>query len=301
MPFVSPNRRHDRSCFYKYATADTTRRIVSSRSLRWSSPLCFNDPFDVPRDAVLSFGVAELQTAVHELLLAVMEGTLQTRDPVLRYLSGALSNEMDQERRQLVLAELRESLAAMAPTTSTALDDFRRVWNEIVPTLRILCLSEVNDSVSMWAYYTDNHTGAVLQFEASDELDSSLLLAHAVTYSDSPPALPPKEAWARALVSREPIDWQEYFKEYHYVKSMQWSHEREWRVVSYSAANEVGLFSYKNFSPRELSAVFLGAKMSRREETAILNELRGDFSHVVVHKALFDHSKRSITFEQIHS
>lgn len=46
----SPNRRHDLPLLHKYATASTAKAILQSSTLRWSSPLLFNDPFDVPRD-----------------------------------------------------------------------------------------------------------------------------------------------------------------------------------------------------------------------------------------------------------
>ena len=43
----SPNRRHDRQYFYKYVSAKTAQAILTTRTLRWSSPILFNDPFDV--------------------------------------------------------------------------------------------------------------------------------------------------------------------------------------------------------------------------------------------------------------
>ena len=51
----SPNRRHDRMAFFKYMTAPTAHIILDSGNQRWSSPVLFNDPFDVPREADLGF------------------------------------------------------------------------------------------------------------------------------------------------------------------------------------------------------------------------------------------------------
>jgi hypothetical protein len=36
-------------------SADTALKVLKNQSLRWSSPVLFNDPFDVPRE--LSFGI----------------------------------------------------------------------------------------------------------------------------------------------------------------------------------------------------------------------------------------------------
>ena len=87
-PRSRQTRRHDRFCFYKHVTAETAKVTISSRTLQWSSPLLFNDPFDVPRRAVLPFTVDELHAAMRDEFLAVMEGKVETRHPVLRLLSG---------------------------------------------------------------------------------------------------------------------------------------------------------------------------------------------------------------------
>jgi len=256
----------------------------------------FNDPFDVPRDASLGFNAAELQEAIRDEILGVMEGKTQTKHPVLGFLTNALKMETDDTRRRLILEELRNSLEEMTPTTSGSLEAFHRVWKEMVPTLRILCFTEVNDSVAMWAYYTENHRGAVLKFRVIDELDSSSLLAQPVTYTDIAPRLPGKEVWARALVTHEDIPWTEYFTEYHYVKTLEWKHEREWRVVSYAKAGDEALYTDDGFHPRELSAVFLGASIPPRDKADIVACLADDLSHVEVFQSRFDHLDRQLSF-----
>jgi hypothetical protein len=293
---ISPNRRHDRQRFYKYATARTAKVIISGRSLRWSSPLLFNDPFDVPRDMSLPFNTGELQAAIHGEILGVMEGKTQTNHPVLRFLTNALKLETDETRRSLILEELRKALEDMTPTTTGSLDEFHRVWKEMVPTLRILCLAEVNDSAAMWAYYTEKHHGVVLEFRVIDELDSSSLIAQPVIYTDRPPSLPGKEVWARALVAHEEIPWTEYFREYHYVKTMEWRHEREWRVVTYAKPGDDALFTEERFHPQELSAVYLGASISPANEAAIVARLVDDLAHVELFHSRFDHQRRQLSF-----
>jgi hypothetical protein len=246
----------------------------------------------------LPFNTGELQAAIHGEILGVMEGKTQTNHPVLRFLTNALKLETDETRRCLILEELRKALEDMTPTTARSLDEFHRVWKEMVPTLRILCLSEVNDSAAMWAYYTENHQGVVLEFHAIDELDSSSLLAQPVIYTDNRPALPGKGVWARALVAHKDIPWTEYFREYHYVKTMEWRHEREWRVVTYAKPGADALFSEEGFHPQELSAAYLGASISPANEAAIVARLAGDLAHVAVFHARFDHERRQLSFER---
>ncbi len=63
-----PNRRHDRRVFYKYVTAEVAKIILATRKLRWSSPLLFNDPFDVTQELRLNFDAAELNAALTDRL-----------------------------------------------------------------------------------------------------------------------------------------------------------------------------------------------------------------------------------------
>src|SRR4030042_1939961 len=61
---VSTHRAHDRKYFYKYISASTAIRILTHRTLRLSSPLLFNDPFDIPRVLKLAFTSEELNQGI---------------------------------------------------------------------------------------------------------------------------------------------------------------------------------------------------------------------------------------------
>src|SRR5580692_1932007 len=46
----SSARNHNRTHFFKYTSASVAKIIFTNRTLRWSSPILFNDPFDVHRE-----------------------------------------------------------------------------------------------------------------------------------------------------------------------------------------------------------------------------------------------------------
>jgi hypothetical protein len=298
MAGVSPNRRHERQWFYKYATAEATKAVLRTRTLRWSSPTCFNDPFDVPRQAVLDFDAIQLRACVRADFEAVLEGRLPTSHPVLRLLHGIYLKNPNPDMRAAINADLNQSFEKMTTIVEKSLDDFRRVWTEMVNELRVLCLSEVNDSPQMWAYYSGNNSGAVLRLDAIDDVDSSLLLAHPVVYRDEPPSLPGKEEWARVLVEDREMNWLEAFKEYYYVKAGHWRHECEWRVLTYKRPGETGAFSDWPYHPVELGGVFLGASMATEDAEEIVGLLTGELAQVQIHKAEFDHIGRRIVFHR---
>ena len=74
--YRSPNRKHDQRFFYKYTTAKTTEIILATRKLRWSSPLQFNDPFDVTQELRLNFEEAKLAKVLGEELATLIERSL---------------------------------------------------------------------------------------------------------------------------------------------------------------------------------------------------------------------------------
>lgn len=75
---------------------------------------------------------------------------------------------------------------------------------------KISCFSEVNDSLLMWAYYAQNYSGVCIRF---DPLKDNLLLDNCR-----------KVQYTNHFISDGSLG--NYFR-----KSIQWSHEQEWRIV----------------------------------------------------------------------
>ncbi len=108
--YRSPNRRHDRRVFYKYVTAEVAKIILTTRRLRWSSPLLFNDPFDVTQELRLDFGQAEINAVLTERWASLLEHEvpdISFEDPKLN-LKVRLIRESPPEARRAVAEELRQ-------------------------------------------------------------------------------------------------------------------------------------------------------------------------------------------------
>jgi hypothetical protein len=66
-------RIHERQSFFKYVSATTATIILTKRTLRWSSPVLFNDPFDVPREVTFGFTPDNVFQAASRHLTALIE------------------------------------------------------------------------------------------------------------------------------------------------------------------------------------------------------------------------------------
>jgi hypothetical protein len=131
----------------------------------------------------------------------------------------------------------------------------------------VLSLSEIPDSILMWAHYAAAHTGFCMQFQRSDTNDlGSYDKCYPVIYSHEYPAFLPEELQSRAHVARVMT-----------TKAQLWSYEREWRMMAYS-----GQQSYPY--PGELRGIVFGYRMpevSRREIAALVGRSVGFYQAVV--------------------
>lgn len=267
----SPNRKHERQSFFKYMPAATARLVLTHCTLRWSSPILFNDPFDVPRE--LSFGVQPeeivqaLAGRVARLIQAPPEDTSML-EPRLRLIVDAVRNGVAPELKQELLAGIAEVAGSLRPT-SAAMDELREMWRNLLPDHRILCLTESPAHAAMWYHYADQYRGAVLEFRCVDELDSAWLLARPVTYPASKPAIYSADGWAEILTMPHQLAVQTILHTATYTKSPDWSYESEWRVASFRREADTGPFTDYKFAPIELAAVYLGPNMSADDRVAL--------------------------------
>ena len=289
----SLNRRHDVPFLYKYLSAVSAIAVLNTQSLRWSSPLRFNDPFDVPRDWE-SFTFRELEDAVVQRFGAYRRGEAEPQSPAALQLLGLMRSHQNTKTESTFSNELRFFLRVMRSPMEKFMEDFRAAWRERLPNTRILCLSADPGSATMWAHYGDTHRGVVLELESSDARDSTWLLAQPVVYRDSKPSLPPPLEWARAFLGEIELDWDEFLREYHFVKRTEWSYEREYRAVSAKKADETELYADYVFHPDDLRGVVLGSEVDPEHESIIRKFVALKYPSTTIYRAEIDYVERRI-------
>jgi hypothetical protein len=239
----------------------------------------------------LPFTADELKRATAARIQEYINGTAQPA-PSTPFAPMALLAHGDESGRRLMADIVEDSLPLLSIPYELAIKEFNDAWDEKVRTLRIACFSAVGDSPTMWAHYTENHTGVVLQFESDDERDNSFLIATKVIYQADPPSLPSVDRWVRSFLSEEEIDWNEYFREYYYVKAEEWSYEQEYRAISASLSDSK-LYSDNPFFRDDLRGIVLGASI-RREDEADIRILAREYPNAVVYRAVLDQKRRRV-------
>ncbi len=263
-------RLHDREYFYKYTKADAAMAIIKTRSLRWSSPLIFNDAFDVLREIAPNVPQGSIQEAF-------------ARSALQKLKKAGLINPDELQRQDLLNEFLQEAKSDATGNASAQqlTDSLREMWRQHVPRMRILCVTERLTNEALWALYADSHKGVVLKFENLDTNNSPLLLAKAVEYNDRMPMF----ADADGLVEGLFLGPKALFEQNCFLKKSSLRFEEEWRVVTAARESENGLYSNWPFAPLTLTEVIFGQEIEDRYRRDITSLLRGDLQHVKAYQA----------------
>jgi hypothetical protein len=282
--------RSQRHVFYKYMSARVAAIVLATRKLRYSSPLQFNDPFDVTQELRLNFDEGTLGTALTARVTWLIENAgLGT--PISHPFFGPLvawAAKQPVETRRKLANRLRPGVIEPTPGQTQALQLLRETWSVLVPNFRVLCLSEAHDVAPMWNHYADKYQGVVLEFFAVAEIDSVFQVARPVVYQDVP-SMADVNAWVRCMLGEGDARWQDLFLEYLYVKTPDWSYEKEWRVpVPARRPDDSDLFGDYGFHPRELTGIYFGPKCSDHDREDLLKLLVHGLEHVKAYQMGFD-------------
>jgi len=281
-------------------TAKVAKEVLVNHKLRWSSPLLFDDPFDVLRNFNLGFDMEEIiQPIVDEVIKLIYKRiTSGTRSTSFVERSLERLYKLNNVQRDIVLRSNLPNFIREKIQRDT--DNIKKLWSKSIPEFRILCLSEVCDNLCMWSLYSDSHKGAVIELQCIDELDNKWV-AKPVTYQNSPPILATKQEYIKHVTEQNllNVDQWSFYEPCVLTKTTDWAYQREWRIVSFSAPEEPGYFS-DNFSrPREVRSVYLGCEISEEDANDIISLLNYDIAHVMAYRAKKLDRERKLSFERI--
>lgn len=285
MSLRSPNRVHERQSFFKYVPASTAAIILRNRTLRWSSPVLFNDPFDVPRE--ISFGltpadiVEALGVRMAELIRDPPEDTSKL-EPKVKLIIDAVKGGISDEVKKELIDGVKDVAATHRPA-GESMEVLRTMWRSWIPEMRILSLTESPDHFAMWHHYADAYRGAVIELRCVDELDSAWLAAKPVTYPKEKPGIYTAAGWARLLTLRRDIATRDMLDVATFTKSPDWSYENEWRLLSFKRPTDTSDFSDYRLHLPEVAAVYLGPLM-KADDADTIKALMSQYPHARVYR-----------------
>lgn len=261
------------SIFYKYTSPATTLAVLSTRTLRWSSPKLFNDPLELQRFARFVPGAVESIHIYMETLIRAAAGEVALDESRLTAHSVQLLQMFRRMTAAGVSAQQIISKLSKAPSDGDAwIEEGMRKFLDH-DNARILCLSETPTNNAMWGNYAANATGCVLGLRSVD--DSAWLEAKQVRYLDELPPL--GSGLDYHLYGQTPEMLKASVEAACYTKLEDWKYEREWRIVTWARPHEVesgALYKDYAFGADELESVTFGARIESKVEVHVRSLVR---------------------------
>ncbi len=293
--------------FYKYMAPKTALAVFSYKTFRYSSPLLFNDPFDIQSGLHFEFDIKDIYLKILDRLedLAKRDHlpNLYWDDPWAQVIKAVWENYPSHgfPRKKWLeqLVKNSEKLELVKVMRQTQID-YAKDWEKRLPKLRVFCVSEERDNLLMWAHYAKDHTGIVAEVLSLPEEDNPLSVARQVTYQDSPPPFYSEEEWLDDILLQKRLDHSSLYRKYAQTKSNHWSYEKEWRVWYPSEShNEVGLWSVMPIRPSELKAVYFGCRIEEKLEAKLVNLISDAFPNTEKYRAKKLKGKYELGYEKI--
>jgi hypothetical protein len=128
---------------YKYVDIEFLKRILDSRSIRFTQPGAFNDPYEL----------------LPEIMMHSREEDVHMQ----------FSFDLTAKRRRTVIEDVVQPNFVSSDVTS------RNIVKELNKSIGFFCMSKNNDSMLMWSHYANQYTGAVIGLDIENEYFSNLI------------------------------------------------------------------------------------------------------------------------------
>lgn len=250
--------------FKYYGNIEYAKDAIKNRRIHLEKPAEYNDIYDS------SFSIQE------EHLQRMHLGKFSQTNPFKKYFEFLNEDELEGLcKKNLSIGQLIDYACDINKEIDK--DKFKKdtisyVTNGIsvlqADNNKISCFSEINNSLLMWAYYAKNYSGVCIRFDAPKD---EILSQHCR-----------KMQYTNHYIIENSFD--NYFR-----KSIQWSHEQEWRIVCDT--------SEEYLSVETIDAIYLGIRMDESTEAAFI-EL-GRIHNLEVYKMKISNTKYEILFDRI--
>ncbi|MCK4394346.1 DUF2971 domain-containing protein [Candidatus Bipolaricaulota bacterium] len=200
---VSEINHPEVTVLYKYmGNRERALEILRTSRIWYSKPERFNDPFDCDIDIASTVTWEQYVGAIRA------EGRQRGKD------EGEIQKKIEEEESRcgrIAPSEYRDKV----PSGVIAVKNILRSQG-------ILSLSAVSDSIPMWGYYADCHSGVCIGFRRSSSNHLGSSATRKVSYTDDFPYISYYDMFERpGHLSTTVMS----------TKSLAWEHEQEWRVI----------------------------------------------------------------------
>lgn len=268
---------------FRYYKAEYALLVLNDLEIRTSIPNTLNDPFELsPNIDPSQFTQKKCETFLRADHNIDMWYEREGRK------FGFTSKKAFKRH---YLKDIPRRAAALLPKVPQNVEVVRRTFSDDFSTRwRLVCASQVSDSILMWSHYAANHTGIVIEFDTDEEPFSQLDdLMLPVTYSAKKPDY---------IHYNKYPDFQKAMFTVAATKAAAWSYEEEVRIIV-AAGRPLRDSRYMPITTASISAVLCGCRMAGAVKVQVRAALkRPQFTHVRLMEAVLDRSEYSLAFNE---
>jgi hypothetical protein len=269
--------------FYKYTSIPTAKLMLENETVRWSSPVVFNDIEECQFVPFTEEAISSAYKKYQEILINCAAGTspseYESYTDVTKMIVGLLrvtrgSGAMSAEH----LAEMMEKVSGNLG------QNYREFVNAaLVRCFRVMCLTTEHDNALMWAHYADQHRGCVLELEEFFRSEPRGFRRGFVRYHEN---LEPTSDPLKILLygeTKEATD--SLINDVVFSKRTSWGYEKEYRLLFNESFGEITTkvdmatnqrtiatryqseipYTDVAFCPKSIKSIAFGARAGRNE------------------------------------
>lgn len=290
--------------FFKYASPEAAEATLTNKTVKFSSPLLFNDPFDVQTGLHFDF---EIDTLLEKIIDHMANYACSSAAPKvdITHPIGYLAQKAREnfptlgfnkrKWHSIMEPSFKEDLIPIILNTQS---DFKKYWEDNLPLMRVFCISEDKENLLMWSHYAKDHTGVVFEFLSLPERDNLISIAQQVQYVKTPPPFFSEQEWLDDFLTIQQFNHDDLHKKYVLQKSDVWKYEKEWRIW-YPFSKTEGLTEYMPINDYELPTMYIGCKATPLFQKNIVTIARANFPNIKIYKAIRRTDSYSLDFTEI--
>lgn len=290
----------------KYVSKDSLIKVLTGRSLKWSRPSAFNDPFDCQPRFKITLPTEELLTrCADEFRTAITNSSTQFSDGNPLSTPMRLISTMLRLNKTTLEELVDEFIAGVRETLSDRSDLLAKHHNDVVLSLqdsKLLCLTKSFDNMLMWSHYADSHGGALLLF-SPNSADSQFTLAEPVRYDDTALDLIESELLPKFLTGQIALSDPEHLKNsisrILLTKASAWQYEAEWRIVGGSGFEPNKDVEFNMFHSDDVEAVVFGTRYPKEEIAPLISVAKEFYPKVRWLKSELSPAALELTFSEL--
>lgn len=289
----------------KFLNAETAKKVLSSQTLRSSSPSLFADPFELNHLSQLNFDPHTLlDKAIKMTESMIFSPDAPKGDTPLIHVIRRWRDEERFASPQEAHEVLRELLSKVVDHRQKVIDIMMNDWRKFVRTLRVCCFTEKVDSVSAWRNYADNHRGIAIRFNTDEH--SPLDNCVPVNYKDARPQISTLQMETAFILGGDQQSSQNNFQDKFSVRPPLYASEKEWRCFStkeeklgITPSNESEWFDDTKFERGDINAVYFGANTSASDKKEIYNLIKSKYTQSKIYQSKASSTSHQLEFARI--